>query len=198
MDPADELAGVIRPDFAFLKVVEERSGQAIRACFDCLKCSAGCLVAVDMDFPPHRIVRMVQLGLKHRVLESRAIWLCTDCMTCSDRCPNGVDVASVINSLRQISLAEGYAPGEARVAEFHQNFLKVVRRFGRVHELSLIGGLKMHSGYFLRDLGVGLGLLFRGKIPLLPRRVHGVRQLTAMFPSAKERGSDASDKGETG
>ena len=33
MDPADEPAEVIRPDFAFLKVVEERSGQAIRACW---------------------------------------------------------------------------------------------------------------------------------------------------------------------
>lgn len=194
---ADGSAGIIRPDFAFLRAVEKRSGQPVRSCFRCLKCSAGCPVAEGMDYTPDRAVRMVQLGLKEQLLQSRAIWLCTSCLTCSDRCPNEIDVAAVMDSLRQMAQAEGYAPGERRVASFHRSFIDVVRRYGRLHEATLIGLLKLRSHDWLGDLGAGLGLFVRGKIPILPRRVRGAQQVQGLFNESKRPGLP-SNRGETG
>jgi heterodisulfide reductase subunit C len=195
---SDGSAEIIRPDFAFLRTVERRSGQPVRSCFRCLKCTAGCPLAVEMDYPPDRMIRMVQLGLKEKLLRSRGIWLCTSCVACSDRCPNGIDVAAVVDCLRQMSLAGGYAAGEPQVAAFHLSFLDVVRRFGRLHEASLIGLLKLRTRDWLGDLGAGLGLLVRGKIPLLPRRVRGGEQVEKLFRSVPRRNPEPSDKGGTG
>ena len=57
-----------------------------------------------MDILPNQIIRFAQLGLKEELLDSRAIWVCASCMTCNVRCPKGINIAEVIESLRQILL----------------------------------------------------------------------------------------------
>jgi hypothetical protein len=66
----DQLPQVITPDCAFLQEVEKKSGQKISACFQCEKCSNGCPVTFAMDIVPHKILRLVNLGLKDQVLRS--------------------------------------------------------------------------------------------------------------------------------
>jgi heterodisulfide reductase subunit C len=57
-----------------------------------------------MDILPNQIIRYAQLGLKDELLESKAIWACASCMTCNVRCPKGINIAEVIEALRQILL----------------------------------------------------------------------------------------------
>ncbi|MHB0869447.1 MAG: 4Fe-4S dicluster domain-containing protein [Chloroflexota bacterium] len=185
-------AEIIRPDFGFLKAVQRRSGQPIAGCYRCLQCSAGCPMAEAMDYPPDRLIRMIQLGLKEEALESRAIWLCTSCLTCADRCPNGIDVPAVVDVLRQMATVEGYRVGDPRVAAFHQGFLSVVRRYGRLHEATLIALLKLKSHDWLADVGSGLRLFLKGKIPVLPQPVRGGDQLAGLF---RQTGADGSPPG---
>ncbi len=89
---------------AFVEKVQEISGQNLLACYQCGKCSAGCPAVSQMDILPNQIIRLAQLGLKEKLLESRAIWICESCMTCNTRCPKGIDIAEVIEAVRQILL----------------------------------------------------------------------------------------------
>jgi heterodisulfide reductase subunit C len=88
----------------FVAKVEELSGQNLLLCYQCGKCSAGCPVASDMDILPNQIIRFAQLGLKDELLRSKSLWICASCMTCNVRCPKGINVAEVIEALRQILL----------------------------------------------------------------------------------------------
>ena len=88
----------------FVAKVSELSGQNLLACYQCGKCSAGCPVVSQMDILPNQIVRFSQLGLEEDLLASKAIWTCASCMTCNVRCPKGINIAEVIEVLRQIML----------------------------------------------------------------------------------------------
>lgn len=89
---------------SFVDKVQELSGQNLLACYQCGKCSAGCPAVEDMDILPNQIIRFAQLGLKEELLASKAIWICASCLTCNSRCPKGINIAEVIEALRQILL----------------------------------------------------------------------------------------------
>lgn len=88
----------------FIAKVEELSGQNLLACYQCGKCSAGCPAVSQMDILPNQIIRYAQLGLKDDLLKSKSIWICASCFTCNARCPKGINIAEVIEALRQILL----------------------------------------------------------------------------------------------
>lgn len=89
---------------SFVDKVQELSGQNLLACYQCGKCSAGCPAVTEMDILPNQIIRFAQLGLKNELLASNAIWICASCLTCNARCPKGINIAEVIEALRQILL----------------------------------------------------------------------------------------------
>ena len=88
----------------FVAKVEELSGQNLMVCYQCGKCSAGCPAVSDMDILPNQIIRFAQLGLKEELLNCKAIWACASCLTCNTRCPKGINIAEVIEAMRQILL----------------------------------------------------------------------------------------------
>ncbi len=89
---------------SFVGKVEEISGQNLLACYQCGKCSAGCPAVSDMDILPNQIIRYAQLGFKDKLLQSKSIWICASCFTCNSRCPKGINIAEVIEAIRQILL----------------------------------------------------------------------------------------------
>lgn len=91
----------------FNKKVKELSGENIDLCFQCGSCSSGCPMTQEMDYLPSKIIRMTQLGLDE-VLETKTIWVCTTCFNCEVRCPRGIDVANVMETLRQLVLRKKY------------------------------------------------------------------------------------------
>jgi heterodisulfide reductase subunit C len=60
-----------------------------------------------MDYLPSKIIRMVQMGMRE-ALEAKTIWVCTTCFNCEVRCPRGIDIANVMESLRQLVLRQKY------------------------------------------------------------------------------------------
>jgi heterodisulfide reductase subunit C len=103
--------------------VEELSGQNLRACYQCGNCSAGCPAAVAMELLPSQVIRLAQLGLVEEAMASQTIWYCAACLTCAARCPNGVDLARVMEGLRELALARGIdhlAPGSVPVADLDE------------------------------------------------------------------------------
>ena len=158
-------------DVTFQKRVNELAHQVTELCYHCHKCTAGCPVSFAMTYGPDRIVRMVQLGQKQEALSSPDIWVCAGCETCGARCPNNIDIAHVMDALRQIAQAEGVTPAVRGVPLFHDIFLRVVQMTGQMHEMSLMGAYQLMSFDFLSDralLGIAPRLLLKGKVPLLP------------------------------
>jgi len=93
-------------DFNFEATVEHRSGEDLSRCYYCLKCTAGCPSAPAMPYGPAQMVRLVQLGLKDELLESRSIWFCLHCETCGARCPNEISIAGLTRALREMAMEE--------------------------------------------------------------------------------------------
>ena len=149
--------------------IEALSRTRISDCYQCGKCTAGCPMAAQMDVPPTRLLRLVQLGFLETALRARSIWQCVSCQTCSTRCPKSVDCASVLDALRQLSFENGTASaGERRTVLFQKAFLENIRRNGRLNEVELIAAFK--GAAFLRDRS--LPMLFRdaGLAPRLQQR----------------------------
>jgi heterodisulfide reductase subunit C len=103
-------ASEIKSDFKY-KISKIHGGEKLMRCFQCGTCTSDCPIARFSDtYRPRQIIRMAQLGLKDRVLDSDTLWLCAACFTCTDRCPQDVEVASVIRVLRNLAAEEGHIP----------------------------------------------------------------------------------------
>jgi heterodisulfide reductase subunit C2 len=157
----------------------------VSRCFQCRKCTNGCPVTPEMDFMPNQVIRMVQLGMKDALLASKTIWVCASCETCTTRCPNDIDIAKVMDALRQMGLKEGVPAAEPKVPQFHAAFLNSIKMFGRVFELGMTGEYKMRSKDFMSDIGLGMGMFKRGKLNLLPHVIKGRKEVKAMFGRAQ-------------
>jgi len=100
----------IDPKFRY-EVIKVPGGENLLRCFQCGTCTSDCPIArFNEEYRPRKIIRMAQLGLKDKIVESDFLWLCASCFTCTDRCPQGVEVASVIRALKNIAAKEGFIP----------------------------------------------------------------------------------------
>ena len=176
----------MEPNLSFIDRVSELSQQNVRRCYYCLRCSAGCPAAYAMDFTPAQILRLVQLGQKDTLLHSSAIWLCIGCETCGTRCPNQIHAGAVIDALRQIALADNVPAAERSVFKLHEAFLNSIRRFGRLHELSMILEHKLTSRDLFSNLDMGIDMFLKGKIHPLPKRVQDMDQAKKLFQMKDE------------
>lgn len=172
------------------------SGQEIHLCYHCHKCTAGCPVADAMAYGPDQLLRMVALDDRQAVLSSRDIWLCAGCYTCATRCPNDIDIAAVMDALRQIALRGGYPAGEKDALLFHRLFLGVVQRLGRSHEAAMLGLFKVLSDApLMNDVGAGVNLFLRGKVPVLPQRSGAASDVRAIFEACSKSDRSAGNHG---
>jgi len=158
---------------------------SLAACYQCGKCSTGCPVASMADVLPHRIVRLVQLGLKRDPMGSEHIWNCTGCSTCSTRCPNQVPVAELMDHLKADALANLIPLGAdaAKIAQFHVLFNKSVCKYGRQYELGTVRKLKS-SRELLGQFKLGIKMLRRGKLRLRPTRIRDRKEVRELFRRA--------------
>ncbi|MFC1949404.1 4Fe-4S dicluster domain-containing protein [Chloroflexota bacterium] len=160
------------------------SGEKLDLCYQCFTCSLGCPVATDMDFHPDQIIRMVQMGLKEQVLTSEAIWVCLGCETCVARCPNEINILRVMDTLREIALKEKVVGKEKKIPAFHKSFLYPIKLFGKQYELGLIAYLILKTMDF-GDLGLGIKMILKRKLPFFPSRIKGLKQIKNIFNRAQ-------------
>lgn len=170
----------------FADQVARESGQEIEACYQCGKCTAGCPLAQAMDMKPNQVIRAVQLGLKDMALESSAVWYCAGCETCASRCPRDIDMSRVMKSLARMCANEGRKPKDPALLAFHRSFMESIGRWGRGHELEIIGLTKMRNAkQRFKDLPLGAALFGRGKLSILPHFVREGRDVRKII--AKDR-----------
>lgn len=165
----------------FCREIVSITGVNVQLCYQCQKCFAGCPLAKYMDISPDKINRMIQYGLKDRILESSTIWLCAACETCVTRCPNEIDIPKVMDALKQLTISEKKKVAQKKISVFHKTFLSNIRKSGVLHEVSLIRNLKMQTGAFFKDIGVGFRLFRKGKLHLFASRIKGMDEIEKIF-----------------
>lgn len=176
-----------QPAESLVRLIEKESGQPINRCYQCKKCSAGCPVAPMADLHTNEVIRLVQIGDTERLLNSNRLWLCLSCKTCQARCPNGIDTSAVIDVLKGMVMAEGRTPADTKIPAFYKSFMDAVNMTGRLYELGMIGLYKMRTKTFTDDMGLGIEMLKRGKLKLLPEKTKKLGQVKAIFRKGREK-----------
>jgi len=148
--------------------LQEECGENVYLCYQCVKCTSGCPLAEHFDLTPNQILRAIQLGQDDLALHSRTIWLCASCQTCTTRCPQGLDIAGIMDELRIEARRRGIRPQVPEVALFSQAFLRNIAILGRLYELGLMAELNLRTRRPLKDLPMGLEMIRKGKIKLIP------------------------------
>jgi heterodisulfide reductase subunit C len=165
---------------------------SVSACYQCKKCSSGCPLTFAMDFYPDEVIRLALLGQEAQVLGCRTIWVCSACETCTTRCPNNIDIAGVMDWLKEEAILSGQASPQPGVTRFHQTFLDtVLMSGGRLSEPLLLGLYqlrrgdtlgKLKSGALAEDLRMAWELARRRRlVPRLPHRLKGVKEIKDIF-----------------
>lgn len=175
------LADVDGQDASFLNLVNEMSRQTIQRCYQCIKCTSGCPVAEVMDYPPDRILKMVQLGMKEEVLTSNTIWLCAMCKVCAVRCPNNVSVLRVMYALREIALRNGVEIAEKDMLSLHHRFLDRVKEQGRLNEFPELVKHRLKSLQLFADAGLGIKMFTKGKFTLKSNAMKNASEVKQIF-----------------
>jgi heterodisulfide reductase subunit C len=152
-------------------------------CYQCGTCSGACPVnaAGGMDYTPRAIMRMIQVGLEEEVLSSQTIWTCASCYHCVVRCPRDIEITDVMTQLRNLALEKGYKARKGRV--YNEGFMSIVRFHGRMWEPRLVVQYNLLTNplNFLGLAPVGLKMLLKGKLRLLPDHPQGRPEIRAIF-----------------
>ena len=154
--------------------VEALAHTKVADCYQCGKCSAGCPRAEQMDILPSTVIRLVQYGDVKKAASAESAWQCIACLTCSTRCPKSVDIAGVMDALKQISLEKKCVhPKMQRVVAFQRSFLNTIKRNGRTNELEMVSEYKIRGLLSdgnpiraMKDADLGLPMLLRNKLHL--------------------------------
>ena len=175
----------------FKSEVIAAGGEGIAACYQCGTCSGGCPTVAAMDYTPRQIIRMVNLGMRDRVLSSKTIWLCASCYQCQVRCPREVKITEVMAALKSIAMREGYNSSIAkpRAASFYRIFNEIVANLGRQFEPLLLlkatlgsrEGIASKLGYLLKNAPFGITLMKKGKLPFKPEKISGSEEVRKIF-----------------
>ena len=157
--------------------------EEVSLCYQCGTCSAACPVAAagGMDYTPRAIMRFVQAGDEGTLLSSRTIWTCASCYHCVVRCPRDVEITDVMTQLRNLALTRGYKARKGKA--YNQGFMSIVRRRGRMYEAELVirYNLLTNPLNFLGLAPVGLKMLAKRKLRLLPEHVEGREEIRGIF-----------------
>ncbi|HEY8909169.1 MAG TPA: 4Fe-4S dicluster domain-containing protein [Desulfosporosinus sp.] len=136
---------------AEIGTIVDKAHVELHKCYQCGKCTAGCPMADSMDITPREVIRHLQLGLLAEVLRCEAVWVCASCHTCSARCPNEVDVAHLMEVLRQEAKKRNITP-VPDVDKFARIFISNIRSFGKSHEVVLCASYNVWSGHLFQDV----------------------------------------------
>lgn len=140
-----------------------------------------------MDLSPRKVFRMIQLGMRDELLRSDAFWYCTTCYSCTVRCPRGISITDTMQTLKRMAAAEGIEK-KTNCSHFYKAFMDTVRRTGRMQEVEVVARWLLTTNPFqaFNFMNMGIALLMRGKMPIIPHTIQGVEEVRAMFDKAAE------------
>ena len=161
--------------------------EMVRTCIQCGTCTGSCPNAFAMDQTPRQLWRMVLMGQKDVIFQSKTFALCSSCYYCTLRCPRGLLLTEAMGALKQIASRENLAKYRQSFL-FYKSFIKSVRNHGRVREMEFMTlyFTSMKNPFVpFRFAALGMRLMLKKKISLqIPSK--GKRPLEAIFRKIEE------------
>lgn len=172
------------------QIMEVPGCERLKDCIQCGTCSGVCPLSIYMDYSPRQVMALTREGFKKEVLSSQTIWLCASCYACTVECPRQIRITDIMYELKQRALRDRVYPRRLPTPVLAREFAGMVRRNGRITESYLVGLLYLKTNWIeaMGNWRLGLGLLQRGRFPMLPERIRQRSQLARMLS-----GDDASE-----
>jgi len=174
----------------YISEIKSNTNVNVNRCYQCGKCSAGCAVVDEMDYPPSRVMRMLQTNDEknyQKILSSESIWLCVSCQNCLTRCPMEIDIPQLMDYLRGKALQGKTVSKKAKnILSFHRAFLDSVKYTGRLYEIGLVADYKARTFNILQDMDVAPKMFAKGKLPIIPEIVKDKKQIGAIFKNTHQ------------
>ena len=165
-------------------------GDTIKECIQCGTCSASCPTSYAMDYTPREVIAALRAGLLERVLKSNTIWLCASCYYCTVRCPSGIKLTDIMYELKRLAIAFDLAQENAKAPIVSRIFVDNVNKNGRVSEVELVSKfmLKADPLGIIKMIPRATKLLRRGRMPLIPHRIKGAKEVESPMAAAETSG----------
>jgi len=161
--------------------------EMVQTCIQCGTCTGSCPNAFAMDQTPRQLWRMVLMGQKDVIFQSKTFALCSSCYYCTLRCPRGLLLTEAMGALKQIASRENLAKYR-QSSLFYKSFIKSVRNHGRVREMEFMTlyFTSMKNPFVpFHFASLGMRLMLKKKISLqIPSK--GKRPLEAIFRKIEE------------
>lgn len=174
---------------AFHREVEMRTpGQTrLERCIQCGTCGGSCPVAQDIDYTPRKIFAMIKAGMEEEVLKSNSPFYCLSCYTCTVRCPQNIHITDIMYTLKNMAIEKGLARVNP-AKHFSKTFIGYVESNGRSFEFGLATrqSLRYMPMGMRGTASVGLGMLTKNRLEMIPSKIKHVEQLQAILNRAKE------------
>ena len=163
------------------------SDSRLEMCIQCGTCGGSCPSAVEMDHSPRAIFAMLRAGMRDEVMRSNTQWICVSCYSCVVRCPQEIHITDVMYALKNMAI-EAKQYKQSIAPDFSKTFVDMVENYGRSYELGLATRhLLKHFPLKLPGLApMGLGLLSKKRLDIVPTRIKQMDQLKAILDRAKK------------
>lgn len=175
----------IKLDAALAQEIRKRSGENVFLCYQCKKCASGCPNRDLMDSTPAQLMRYVQLGMIDEAMKQSTIWYCLSCQTCSTRCPQDIDIAHVVDTIRIIAQEKKVKADTKNERLFNWIWMNIIKYMGRIYEVGLTGALNLFTGKPFKDMPLGMKMIKKGKLKLIPS-IRTPFEMLKMFSRAKK------------
>jgi len=178
----------VRPSEAVGPDLLARIQEKVQACMQCGTCTGSCANSFAMDLTPRQLWRLVQLGEKDEIFDSKTFYLCSACYYCTLRCPRGLPLTETMSALKRLATAEGIDRYKES-ANFYRTFMDTVRRYGRIREMEFMNRYFLSMKNPLLPLGyasMGIKLMKKGKIPLEMPKFFGRGRFDELFRKVQE------------
>jgi len=161
-------------------------GELLASCIQCGTCGGSCPSGPDMDSTPRRIFAMVMAGMEEEVLSSNTPWYCVSCYLCTVRCPKEIPITNLMYTLKRMAIAKGHYHKDAHV-DWSNSFIGFIEQNGRAFELGIMTrfGLLHKPLNMVKQSGMGLQMMAKGRLTMKPERIRNMPQLTAILNEAK-------------
>jgi len=130
---------------------------------------------------------MLRAGMREASLKSNTPWICVSCYHCVVRCPQNVHIADVMYTLKGMAV-EARLFQDSTAPDFSKTFVDMVEEYGRSYEFGLATRHYLkHFPLRLPSMApMGVGLLSKQRMTIVPKRIKNIKQLKAILKRAKE------------
>jgi len=151
------------------------AGERIKRCIQCGTCTGSCPVSYAMDISPRQLIALFRAGEMEQIMASRTIWICASCYACTTRCPSGIKITDTIYALKRAAMEKGLKTTAPQVQRLAGIFTRVLMRYGRLHEGSLIAEYHTRTNplKFFGLIPLAIKMIRTKRIGILPKRIKG-------------------------